>query len=259
MKPVGRIQKPWLSWEDVALHFARDLHGQRILDFGCGEGVLLSRLNADNLLVGVDVSEAAVRRSKARCGDRASIVRVGVAGALPFRDGAFDALITTEVIEHVPDERAIIREWARVLKPGGRLILTTPHQHWLSALDLGNLKFRFPRLHRLLRTRMGKMSVEEYDNRFSGRSGLIGDISVQDDPWHRHYTLDQLCDLLGGAFEIEQYYIYGRLSRLMWPVAKVLDKISRPVGQWIRRLDHASRQTFTRQGFDICVVARRQH
>lgn len=248
-----------MAWEDVALYFARHLRGCRILDFGCGEGVLLSRLHPDNDLVGVDVSEATVRRSAARCGERATIVQVGIDDPLPFCNRAFDAVITTEVIEHVPNEATTISEWARVLKPGGLLILTTPHQHWLSALDLGNLKFRFPRLHRLLRTRVGRMRGEDYNARFSGRSGLIGDVSVQADPWHRHYTLGQLDGLLSGAFEIEQYYIYGHLTRLLWPAAKAFDRICRPIGQWLRRADHSSRRTFSRQGFDICVVARRRN
>jgi SAM-dependent methyltransferase len=53
-------------------------------------------------------------------------VRADFAMDLPFRDRAFDAAICSEVLEHVPDDRRVIREMARVLKPGGRAIVTVP-------------------------------------------------------------------------------------------------------------------------------------
>lgn len=56
----------------------------------------------------------------------APTVRADLAHALPFRDEAFDAALCTEVLEHVPDDRGLLSEIARVLKPGGRLVVTVP-------------------------------------------------------------------------------------------------------------------------------------
>ena len=59
-------------------------------------------------------------------------VRADLAAGLPFADASFDGAVCTEVIEHVPDAEALIREMARVIKPGGSLLLTVPfvfHYH----------------------------------------------------------------------------------------------------------------------------------
>jgi SAM-dependent methyltransferase len=56
----------------------------------------------------------------------------GTAFALPFADASFDAVICSEVLEHVPDDLAIFQELTRVLRPGGTLILGTPdYGRWL--------------------------------------------------------------------------------------------------------------------------------
>ena len=59
------------------------------------------------------------------------------ADAVPFRDGEFDALFAGEMVEHVPDVRRTLREWWRVLKPGGVAVITTPNRERLVALAEG--------------------------------------------------------------------------------------------------------------------------
>jgi 2-polyprenyl-3-methyl-5-hydroxy-6-metoxy-1,4-benzoquinol methylase len=68
---------------------------------------------------------------------------VGDTLQLPFKEGAFDIVISTEVIEHTVNPRKAIFEIFRVLKPGGRVALTTPNKFWYFSVWMANLlKFR---------------------------------------------------------------------------------------------------------------------
>jgi SAM-dependent methyltransferase len=96
---------------------------QRILDVGCGS----SRILESGRLVGLDIVLAKLRYAK-RYGN--PLVH-GSIFELPFTDGAFDCVICSEVIEHLPADRRIFDELDRVLAPGGRLILGTPdYDRW---------------------------------------------------------------------------------------------------------------------------------
>jgi SAM-dependent methyltransferase len=110
--------------------------GQRVLDLGCGEGrhAITAVMNADVHVVGLDRKMEDLATARARRGDfeiPASLHRqldflVGDGLALPFCDGCFDRVICSEVLEHVPDYRAMLREIRRVLKPGGLLAVSVP-------------------------------------------------------------------------------------------------------------------------------------
>ena len=163
---IRRVPLDWVSPDNVAAYAAGDVSGLRVLDFGCGAGVLLDRLGPARLRVGVDVAWSALEQTRARCGADINLVRIGIRGPLPFPSATFDLVTTTEVIEHVPNEREMLAEISRVLKPGGRLVLTTPHQHWLSALDVGNLKFRFPDLHAFYWRTVRGMSASAFAERY---------------------------------------------------------------------------------------------
>ncbi|HTR69160.1 MAG TPA: class I SAM-dependent methyltransferase [Mycobacteriales bacterium] len=111
--------------------------GDRVLDLGCGGGrhaFELYRRGADVVALDRDLGELeAVERmframradGEAPSGAIAQTVQGDVL-ALPFPDGAFDAIIAAEVLEHIPDDRAAMAEIARVLKPGGRAAVTVP-------------------------------------------------------------------------------------------------------------------------------------
>ena len=117
---------------------ATELAGaRRVLDVGCGDGQvsrLASELGAE-LVVGIDPTWNQVRVAAERGGG--VFARSG-AGALPFADASFDAVVACLVFEHIRDVDDAIAEVARVLEPGGRFcfflnhpLLQTPNSGWI--------------------------------------------------------------------------------------------------------------------------------
>lgn len=95
---------------------------KRVLDIGCGDGVLLS-LIGDHHLYGVDLDQASLDYAATRI--KARLIKAA-AESLPFKSNYFDLVIATEIIEHLAKPEIMLREIKRVLKPRGRVILTTP-------------------------------------------------------------------------------------------------------------------------------------
>jgi ubiquinone/menaquinone biosynthesis C-methylase UbiE len=114
-------------------HVAR---GERVLDVGCGEGWFASELaRAEVEVVGVDVTEEPLRRARAR--DAELDVRLmDPDGPWPLQDASVDAVWAGETIEHVADTAGWLSEARRVLRPGGRLLLSTPAHGRLRVLWL---------------------------------------------------------------------------------------------------------------------------
>jgi SAM-dependent methyltransferase len=96
---------------------------RRILDVGCGTGTMLSHLASFGKAQGVDIDEEAV----GYCLERGlTDVRLGEAAKLPFDDGSFDLVTALDVVEHLDDDVGALREMRRVLRPGGRILVTVP-------------------------------------------------------------------------------------------------------------------------------------
>ncbi|MFE1173626.1 methyltransferase domain-containing protein [Streptomyces sp. NPDC058773] len=98
-----------------------------ILDIGCGDGsaaATAAELLAGHRLIGVDWSQDALRRARTHL----PCVRGELTdGGLPFAAGSADAVLFSEVIEHLVDPDAALDELRRVLRPGGHLLLSTPN------------------------------------------------------------------------------------------------------------------------------------
>lgn len=101
------------------------LEGKRILDLGCGVGAFVRRLRQFSPYVyGVDVDAENV----AKGGEEVPNLALAVGERLPFRDGVFDVVLLHEVLEHVTDDRATLREARRVLAPGGAVVVFCPNR-----------------------------------------------------------------------------------------------------------------------------------
>lgn len=108
-----------------------------VLEVGCGSGNLLfeSRLPA-RTVVGLDASPAALEFCVSRRAGPPFRFARAVGERLPIRTGSVDLVILVEVIEHLPDPALTLRQIARVLRPGGRLVMTTPNYDWPSPWPL---------------------------------------------------------------------------------------------------------------------------
>ncbi len=104
------------------------------LDLGCGDGRLTAELQAA-AVTAADVSEVALERAHARLLS-ARTVLAAPDEPLPLEDGSFDLVLLAETIEHVRDVQLLLSEARRVLRPGGRLAVTTPAHGRTTALDL---------------------------------------------------------------------------------------------------------------------------
>jgi SAM-dependent methyltransferase len=114
----------------MALELVAPQRGERVLDLGCGRGELCCAIaEAGAMCVGVDFSRDALamaRETARRLGQTVCLVRAR-AEALPIRPGALDAVLATDIVEHLPDPdlRRTVREVHDTLKPGGRFLVHT--------------------------------------------------------------------------------------------------------------------------------------
>jgi 2-polyprenyl-3-methyl-5-hydroxy-6-metoxy-1,4-benzoquinol methylase len=127
-------QTPWHQLVLAHVNAEQDLRGKRVLEIACGRGGLAMTLagltEPPPRLVAADFSITAVAMGKAYADvhTRGAIKwEVADAQALCHPDAAFDTVISCETVEHVPHPAVAIAEFARVLRPGGRLLLTTPN------------------------------------------------------------------------------------------------------------------------------------
>ncbi len=128
-------QNSWLTVDELDRFLSRLELGpsRRLLDVGCGSGgpTLHVARRTGCEVVGVELSEEAVAEAtrlarEASLETRSSFLQADASEPLPFEDDTFDALICIDVINHLPDRAGVLGLWARVLRPGGRLLFTDP-------------------------------------------------------------------------------------------------------------------------------------
>lgn len=159
-----------------------------VLDIGCGDGhfasIAYERLPLD---VGIDVSARDLREAAGRPGVYRAVMSAS-ATTLPFADASFNTVVSNCVIEHIPDNAAVLREIARVLRPGGIFATTLPSERFPEFL-LGATVFR----------RLGLPGLAQAYGRFFNRISRHYHVCPPNE-WRRRLTA------AGLAVEEQTYY-----------------------------------------------------
>lgn len=201
-----RLAMDWIRKDDV------------LLDIGCSDGVLVSgALRKCKRAVGLDVDEGMLHRARTLYPE--AEFYHGSADDLPFDDATFSAISMLDVLEHVPDPVAPLKEVDRVLRPGGRLILSVPHRGTFGFVD-AQRSLLFAAGRRIARGRR------------------------EPAPEHRHFRLDEVAEMVGPNYKI------GRMHRgglLLFPLCgyalMFTDNMNIPaMSRAIRRLEERDYQ-----------------
>lgn len=202
------------------------LTGGLVLDLGCGTGSAGAALRrAGAMVVGADLALPCLMEASRRLD---AVVRCD-ASRLPFRDGAFDAIVSRGALHHIESPAAALAEARRVLRPGGRALFLDPREFsWLEPI---------------------KARIRRSDAAFS-----------ED---HHAYALDEYARMIGEHFELEGVHTLYPLGILvtvgldLFPLPRMLPK--RLIAAGLLRLDEAFNKTPLRSaGHLIAVVARRR-
>jgi 2-polyprenyl-3-methyl-5-hydroxy-6-metoxy-1,4-benzoquinol methylase len=123
---TAKEQDLFLRWLDLSV-------GKTLLDVACGSGGPALRIVATTgcSLVGIDLHDQAIATARSLVSqrnltERAEFYAADANEQLPFPDMRFDAITCIDAINHLPNRPLVIAKWARLLKPGGRLLFTDP-------------------------------------------------------------------------------------------------------------------------------------
>lgn len=122
--------------QPAMIALAGDVEGRRVLDAGCGSGPLFADLRARGAQVsGFDASPAMLELARQRLGADADLTVADLSRPLPYADGAFDDVVCSLVLHYLQDWSAPLSELRRIVRPGGRLLLSVNHPRILESSD----------------------------------------------------------------------------------------------------------------------------
>ncbi len=196
-----------------------DIAGKRVLDAGCGNGIFtikLKELNAE--VIGVDASEYLIKSAQKHFHGINFFVH-DLNNKLPFEDSSFDVIVSKMVIEILSDIKFAVKEFYRVLKPKGKLIISNLHPAYFL---FWHLKRRFG-----VKNSDRYLYVENYFENVRSEVTIAGG-KVKSFPFHRplQYYLNFLADL---GFRIEKIDEPKLTENFVKNHTKYADRIDVPI------------------------------
>ncbi len=164
---------PWFDSRRRAFHLARYefaarwVPGAVVLDCACGTGYGSEHLTRRGAVrvVGLDIERSALSYARRyHGGERTGYLRSD-AGCLPLARGSFDLVASFETIEHVPDDEALLRGFARVLKSDGIAVVSTPNEWPLESCPHHVRSYTYDQFYEILSRHFGRV---EFYNQNSG-------------------------------------------------------------------------------------------
>ena len=151
--------------------------GERVLEVGCGGGHVLTQFNG-TARIGIDLSPTMLARTRGRHGTDVVLIQ-SIAEAIPVRSSSQDVVLCTEVLEHTREPAQVISELMRVVRPGGRVVVSIPNE--------GNID----RAKRILRSTPVLRS-------------LLRTLAQEDNEWHLHtFDLRMLHEICAGRAAVD--------------------------------------------------------
>lgn len=215
----GEPSYVWRDGQERRLGMIRAAAGDRlkgrILENGCGVGMYVEHLTPYvGQVIGLEFDESRARQARAR----AERIVCAAGESLPFPDDAFDLILSHEVLEHVQDDRKAVREMARTLRPGGRIVVFAPNRgypfethgiYWRGRYHFGN----FPLVNYLPRKLRDQLA-----------------------PHVQVYTTGDLANLMAGlpVRVVERTVIFGAYDNIIARFPRV-GRLLRSGLQWLER------------------------
>jgi SAM-dependent methyltransferase len=170
--------------------------GNVLLDIGCGDGALLyAHRRRFNTLIGLEYSTERLRQAESNLAGLDVVLCQGSAESLrEIKAESVDRIVTSDVVEHIPDIYAAVKEMHRVLRPGGLLVMNTPNVAYVK--------------------RRAQLLAGRFPSTSQPNEGLGSDILF--DGGHLHYFTYRSLRLLleGGGFRMVSRQAYGRFGRI---------------------------------------------